>query len=70
MSFFPSMPDKSLTENEFMNLCGDWMETETAIRLWSIFGKYELSLRHIRYTIILKQFGGVGIGGTLEKYGP
>lgn len=70
LSFFPSMPDKSLTENEFMNLCGDWMETETAIRLWSIFGKYELSLRHIRYTIILKQFGGVGIGGTLEKYGP
>ena len=69
-SFFPSMLDKSLTENEFMNLCGDWIETETAIQLWSIFGKYELSLRHIRYTIILKQFGGAGIGGTLEKYGP
>ena len=64
------MLDKSLTENEFMNLCGDWMETETAIRLWSIFGKYELSLQHIRYTIILKQFGGAGIGGTLEKHGP
>ena len=63
------MPDKSLTENEFMNLCGDWIETETAIQLWSIFGKYELSLQHIHCTITLKRFGGVVIGGTPKKYG-
>ena len=45
------------------------METETAIRLWSIFGKYGLNLQHIHYTIILKQSGGAGIGGTPEKHG-
>lgn len=30
--------------------------------------RYRAMFRH--YTIILKQFGGAGIGGTLEKYGP
>lgn len=68
-NFFPSMQDRSLTGNGSMNLCGDWMETETAIRLWSIFGKYGLNLQHIHYTIILKQSGGAGIGGTPEKHG-
>ena len=40
-----------------------------ATRSWNIFGKYGLSLQHIRCTITLKQFGGVVIGGTSEKYG-
>ena len=64
------MQDRSLTENGFMNLSGGLMGMEIAIRLWSTFGKYELNLRHIRCTIILKQFGGVGIGGTLKKHEP
>ena len=63
------MQAKSLTENEFMNLCGDWMGTGIATRSWNIFGKYGLSLQHIRCTITLKQFGGVVIGGTPKKYG-
>lgn len=41
----------------------------TAIQLWSISGKYALNLQHIHCTITLKQFGGVGIGGTPKKYG-
>ena len=45
------------------------MGTETAIQLWSISGKYALNLQHIHCTITLKQFGGVGIGGTSKKYG-
>ena len=45
------------------------MGTETAIQLWSISGKYALNLQHIHCTITLKQFGGVGIGGTPKKYG-
>ena len=52
-----------------MSLCGAWMGTETAIQLWSIFGKYALNLQHIHCIITLKRFGGVVIGGTPKKYG-
>ena len=48
---------------------GAWMGTETAIQLWSTFGKYALNLQHIHCTITLKRFGGVVIGGTPKKYG-
>ena len=58
-----------LTASEFMSLCGAWMGTETAIQLWSTFGKYALNLQHIHCTITLKRFGGVVIGGTPKKYG-
>ena len=63
------MQDRFLTVSEFMSLCGAWMGTETAIQLWSIFGKYALNLQHIHCIITLKRFGGVVIGGTPKKYG-
>lgn len=63
------MQDRSLTGNGSMNLCGDWMETETAIRLWSIFGKYGLNLQHSHYTIILKQSGGAVSVERLKNHG-
>ena len=63
------MQDRFLTVSEFMSLCGAWMGTETAIQLWSIFGKYALNLQYIHCIITLKRFGGVVIGGTPKKYG-
>lgn len=38
--------------------------------VWSIFGKFGQSWRHIRLTVTLKQSGGAGINGAAEKYEP
>lgn len=68
VELYPSMQDRFLTVSEFMSLWG-LMGTETAIQLWSIFGKYALNLEHIHCTITLKRFGGVVIGGTPKNMG-
>ena len=52
-----------------MKRYGGLTGTETAIPLWSIFGKSGQSWRRIHFIATLKQFGGVVTNGTPKEYG-
>lgn len=45
------------------------MAKETVIPLWSISEKSEVNLPQCHFIVILIQFWGVVIGGTLKEYG-